>query len=223
MNVLDMIAARLGEPAVQALGQRVGGNRQQTLTAVAYSFPALLGTLAKTAQSPAGASALAGELDRNHDGSVLNNLPGLIQNPASAQGPAIAKGILGDSQTGAAQLIGAKSGLTPTAANSVLETVAPMVMGFLGKRKRAENLDANGLAALLAKITGTGQAAPAAAPQSSGLLGGLTDKLGGLTDKVGGMSGIVDKAKGFIDKDKDGDMMDDIQGMFTGLMGGFGK
>lgn len=220
MNVLEMIAARLGEPNVQALGQKLGTNRQQTLTAIAHSFPTLVGSLAKNAQDPQGAQALADALDRDHDGRILANIAGHIANPAPAKGAGILRHTLGDNQPAAAQMIAAKSGISGQAAGSLLEIMAPMVMGLIGKRKQSEGLDAGGVAGILLNMIGGGPSSQQAAPSSGGgLLGGLTDKLGGLTN-MANMGTIVNQAKGFIDQDKDGDIMDDLQGMLGGLFGG---
>lgn len=220
MNVLEMIAARLGEPNVQALGQKLGTNRQQTLVAIAHSFPTLVGSLAKNAQDPQGAQALADALDRDHDGRILANIAGHIANPAPAKGAGILRHTLGDNQPAATQMIAAKSGISGQAAGSLLEIMAPMVMGLIGKRKQSEGLDAGGVAGILLNMIGGGQSNQQAAPSSGGgLLGDLTDKLGGLTN-MANMGTIVNQAKGFIDKDKDGDIMDDLQGMLGGLFGG---
>jgi hypothetical protein len=221
MNVLDMIAARLGEPNVQAIGQKLGTDRQQTLVAIAHSFPTLVGSLAKNAQDPQGAQALASALDRDHDGSILANIAGHIANPAPAKGAGILRHALGENQPAAAQLVATKSGISGQAAGSLLEIMAPMVMGLIGKRKQNEGLDAGGVAGMLINMIGGGSQPAAAAQQEQGggLLGGLTEKLGGLTN-MANIGGIVNQAKGFIDKDKDGDIMDDLQGMLGGLFGG---
>lgn len=220
MNVLDMIAARLGEPNVQAIGKKLGTDRQQTLVAIAHSFPTLVGSLAKNAQDPQGAQALAAALDRDHNGSILANIPGHIANPAPANGAGILRHALGDNQPAAAQLVATKSGISGQAAGSLLEIMAPMVMGLIGKRKQNEGLDAGGVAGMLINMIGGGsQPAAAQQEQGGGLLGGLTEKLGGLTN-MANMGSIVNTAKGFIDKDKDGDIMDDLQGMLGGLFGG---
>ena len=90
-----MIAARLGEPNVQALGQKLGTDRNQTLMAVAHSFPVLLKGMAQNASQKEGAFALAGALDRDHDGSLLANVGQAIQNPAGYKGSGIVNHIFG--------------------------------------------------------------------------------------------------------------------------------
>jgi hypothetical protein len=223
MNVLDMIAARLGEPNVQALSQKLGTDRQQTLMAVAHSFPTLVGSLAKNAQQPEGAQSLASALDRDHNGSILANIGGHIANPAPANGAGILRHALGDNQPAVAQLVATKSGISGAAAGSILEIMAPLVMGLIGKRKQSEGLDAGGVAGILLSMIGGGQPAAAQAqaqaPDGGGFLSGITEKLGGLTN-MANIGGLVNQAKGFIDKDKDGDIMDDLQGMLGGLFGG---
>lgn len=222
MNVLDMIAARLGENNVTALSQKLGTDRQQTLTAVAHSFPVMLKGLAQNSSQREGAYALVGALDKDHDGSILANLGSVIQNPAAFKGAGILNHVFGETKADAAKVVATKSGVSTEVANSALEVVAPMVMGFVGKKKKAEGLDAAGVAKYLFGIVmGGGASKPAAdASPASGMLGGLQEKLGGMGLNVSNMGGLVDQAKGFIDKDKDGDVMDDLQGMLGGLFGG---
>ena len=219
MNVLDMIAARLGEPNVQALGQKLGTDRNQTLMAVAHSFPVLLKGMAQNASQKEGAFALAGALDRDHDGSLLANVGQAIQNPAGYKGSGIVNHIFGNDKDAAAQQVAGRSGVSASVAGMAMETIAPMVLAFLGKKKRSEGMDAAGLAGFLFQLVtggGGGQAAASSGAESGGI-GGM---LGGLVGKLGGMGGIMETAKGFIDKDKDGDVMDDLQGMLGGLFGG---
>jgi hypothetical protein len=101
--------------------------------------------------------------------------------------------------------------------------VAPMVMAFLGRKKQSDGLDAGGIAKFLIGLVSGGRSTTPASGESApgGLLGGIAEKLGGLGGGLGGnMGGLVETAKGFIDKDKDGDIMDDLQGMLGGLIGG---
>ncbi|HRF38840.1 MAG TPA: DUF937 domain-containing protein, partial [Saprospiraceae bacterium] len=70
----------------------------------------LVSALARNASTEQGAAALSNALDRDHDGSILSNLAGLLGGQAPAQdnralnGAGILNHILGDRQSGAVDM-----------------------------------------------------------------------------------------------------------------------
>ena len=85
-----------------------------------------------------------------------------------------------------AQQVSQKSGMDIGQVAQLLITLAPIVMGFLGKKKQEQNLDANGLQNMLGEQQQT--------MQSSG-------------------NPMMDMVSGMLDRDKDGSSMDDLAGM----------
>ncbi|MEC7521253.1 MAG: DUF937 domain-containing protein [Myxococcota bacterium] len=193
MNLLGgALSGQLGSISTQ-----VGATPEQTQRAVGAALPALVGALARNAGSPGGAQALAGALDRDHDGALLDGLGGLLSGagpqtgvggllemagsmlgaapgPGSARttnGDGILSHVLGDKRGAVERGIAQASGLDASKAAHVLSLLAPLVMAALGKAKRGQGLDAGGLGELL------GRERAGLEPSGAGdLLGGLLDR-----------------------------------------------
>jgi hypothetical protein len=197
MSMLDMLQQRLGGEAVQQIGKRLGTDPSTTQTAIAAALPMLVGALAHNAKDPNQAGALATALQKDHDGSILDNVTGYLggQQPggAAADGAGILGHVLGGRQEVVQNGLGQVAGIDSGKAGMLLSMLAPLVMGALGKSARERGLDPGGLAGMLG---GEQQAAAKAAP--------------------GGLMGMLGK---FLDKDGDGSVMDDIGGMLGGKLG----
>jgi hypothetical protein len=192
MALLDMLQQRLGGTAVQQISQQLGTDHGTTETAIQAALPMLVGALARNAQSPTQAGALANALSRDHDGSILDNVAGYLGQGSTATGDGILGHVLGDNRQAVATGLGQVSGLDPAKAGMLLSLLAPLVMGALGKAQRSGNLDPGGLAGMLGTEH---QSAAAAAP---------------------GVMGMLSR---FLDRNNDGSVMDDIGGMLGKLRG----
>jgi hypothetical protein len=130
---------QMSEQMMQQLSQHIGAEPQQTAHAAQGVFASLLGGLANNAATPEGLSGLAGALDRDHDGSIMDDLLGMVtgaaqpQNPAAANGLGILGHILGGNQQQVAQNVSQSSGLNMQQVMQLMPILAPMVMGMLGK------------------------------------------------------------------------------------------
>ena len=69
-SLLDGLMQQLGGDTRRQLSQQLGADESTTTPAVGAALPVLVGALAKNASSTDGAAALAGALDKDHDGSV---------------------------------------------------------------------------------------------------------------------------------------------------------
>jgi len=151
-GLLDSIGSALGVDLQQQLGQQIGADPQKTSQAIQAALPMLLSGLNHNASKPDGAASLLGALQRDHDGSLLDNIGGLLGGNASgaaADGEGILQHVLGDRQEHAQQVIAKQSGVNPAQAATILAAIAPVVMGALGRMQRSQGLDANGLSSLL--------------------------------------------------------------------------
>jgi hypothetical protein len=155
-NLLDQLQGQLSDDLIQQLSQQLGGaSREQTMTAANGAITALFAQIAQNAATPQGASSLASALDRDHDGSVLNNIMDLLGGGAqqtqsrALNGAGILKHVMGERQGGAIDMISQMSGLDKNSSGNLMTTLAPIVMGMLGKQKREQGLDAGALASML--------------------------------------------------------------------------
>lgn len=181
MNLMDIFQGQLSDDVLGQLGDQIGADKEQTATAASGIFATLLGGLANNASSEGGLSALGSALDRDHDGSMLDDILGMVTGTTQSNAPAnsalngagILGHILGDNQENAAQHVSQSSGLSMGQIMKLMPILAPIAMSVLGKAKNQGGLDLGGLAGIL---MGSAQQA-----QSSGGMGDLIGSvLGGL-------------------------------------------
>ncbi|MGB5303161.1 MAG: DUF937 domain-containing protein [Gemmatimonadota bacterium] len=188
MSSLFTMLAELTGRENSSLAESIGADESATQNATRAALPLLLGALQRNASSPEGAAALQGALERDHDGSILDSLGDLIGDPSSTSGAGILKHAFGGKQRAIEQGVGESSGLSPAQVSRLLTTLAPMVMGMLGKARNERGLDAGGLSDML---TGERRAAESSAPDLASLAGLLIDSDGDGLDvgditKIGG-------------------------------------
>lgn len=189
MNALtEMLLTQLGGSAISQIGRKIGADPSTTNKALAIAVPLLISALARNSSTPAGAEALNQAVARDHDGSILDDLGGFFGNTEAANGAGILGHVLGARRSDAENGLAQNTGLDPTAAGQLLETLAPLVMGALGKTQQQQGLDASGLSAYLGNQQ---QQAQASAPDVMGMLGNLLDsnKDGSVMDDVSRIAG----------------------------------
>ncbi len=243
-QLLKTLTDNLDASTLSQISQQIGANPSQTQSAISAALPMLVGGLARNTQTPEGANALAGALDRDHDGSLLDNLGPMLGSLAGGGGGGGAAGalgalggllggggggggagsllgmaasmlggapgngsgrtvngagilghILGGAQGAVQNNVAQASGLNAGQAGQLLSTLAPMIMGALGRTRQQQGLDAGGLASMLQG-------------ESQSLAGGAQNAI-----------------TSFLDADGDGDMTDDLmklagQKLLGGLFGG---
>lgn len=187
-GLMDVITQTIGGDTMKQMSRQLGTSEQSTGTAVSAALPMLLSALARNASQPNGASALFQALDKDHDGSVLNDLSGFLGNAQSGSGAGILGHVLGDRQDAAKSALGQVSGMNAGSAGQLLTMLAPIVMGALGRAQRQQGLDAGGLGAML---QGEHQDLHQNAPDAMGLVNQLLGQQGGgsALNEIGGMVG----------------------------------
>ena len=193
-SALDALLPLLEGGNVQQVSRQLGIGEDQAGTAIKAAVPLLVGALQREASSPAGLDSLAGALDRDHDGSVLDDISGFLGGGGSAAtGAGILGHVLGSRQNNVAASLGKSTGLDTGQILQLLTMLAPLVMGALGRAKRQ---------------------GPAGA-------GGLADLLGGATRQVDQQAPDLMSSLGrMLDTDGDGSAIDDIASIAGSLFGG---
>ena len=106
------------------------------------ALPLLIGALNRYASTPDGAQALTGPLQRDHNGSILEDLLGNLSNKKTVNnGSAILGHVFGDKRSGFEQNIIRTSGLDPETTVQLLSMLAPVVLGVLGQIKHKQSMD----------------------------------------------------------------------------------
>ncbi len=151
---MSILSSQMGSAFIgQIAGKYFGGNSKMAQMAISAALPMLIGALARNSSKQEGANQLASALDNDHDGGILDDLTGFLggnhQNQRAANGAGILKHLLGDKRSNVENAISQNVGVDAASTGGLLETLAPIVLGQLGREKRQNNLDANGLAQLL--------------------------------------------------------------------------
>lgn len=191
---LEGILGLLNDKDLGKLASQLGGNENDIKVGLISALPAILQALNKNTQTAEGAESLNKALEK-HDGSVLNNLSGYLNNPDLSDGAGILNHLFGNQTENVAQAVSKSSGLDSNGSIKMLQILAPLVLGALGKQKKDNNLDASGLDALtsmLALNLGSNE-------QTSGIMGLVTNLL---------------------DSNKDGAIVDDLLGLASKFLGG---
>jgi len=198
-DLLNLLQGQLSDNVIASLGSRAGINDQQKAASAAQdALGAIMAGLAKNTQSKEGADSLAKALDRDHDGSVLDQLSDILGGNSAqvseraVNGAGILKHILGNKQENVAGQLAKRNQLDQSTMSSMMEMLAPVVMGALGKTRKSSGLDITDLISMLNK--GSKKQA-----------------------KQTGMGGILGQ---LLDQDGDGDPTNDIIGMGMKMLGG---
>ena len=200
---MELLQGQMDDRFIDQLSSQIGGaDRQQTAMAASGIISALTGALAKNASNDQGVRSLNDALDRDHDGSVLDNFMDLMQGrnvqpqqSRAMNGAGIVRHLLGNKQSGAIDMISKMSGLDNNRTGSMMTMLAPMVMGMLGRQKKEQGLDLAGLASLLS----------------------------GTVTQQRSSNPAMNMISGFLDQDGDGSIMDDVAGMGMKMLGNFFK
>ena len=172
-GLMDLLGGALNQGNIGQMAQQLGASENQVQSAIGMALPALLQGLQRNASDPQGASSLMSALDRDHDGSILNDIGSLLSNFQQGPGAGILGHVLGNQQSVVQQGIGQTTGLNAGQIGNLLQMLAPVVMGSLGKTARSQGVGADGLAGLLGMLTGQMQRQQ---PQSFNMINMLLDQ-----------------------------------------------
>lgn len=186
MDLTNKILESISSDVKQNISDKVGLAPGAVEDIINLGVPVLLGGLGKNATDSQGAAALSETLDQKHDGSLLNSIGNLFANNQNfnQEGQKILGHIFGEQTEDSKNAIGKKTGIDPAVVAQVLSFIAPLVLAQLGKQKKDANLGQDGLSDLLTQ------------------------------QKAKDGTSIIDIANQFLDKNGDGQVIDDIIGMF---------
>src|SRR5882672_898571 len=95
MDLMGLLNNALNSDTIKQISRQLGAGEGETIDAIQAALPMLLGGLANSSASQSGASALLAALDRDHDGSVLDDLGGFLGDYLSGRGQGILSHIFG--------------------------------------------------------------------------------------------------------------------------------
>jgi hypothetical protein len=206
MNLMDILQGQISEEMLGQISEHIGAEPQQTAQAANGIFATLLGGLANNATSEGGLASLASALDKDHDGSILDDLMGMMggmmqggtQQSGTMNGLGILGHILGDRQESAAEQVSQSSGLSMGQVMKLMPILAPILMGVLGRAKNQGNLGLGDLAGILmggAQQAQSGGFGDLIGSVLGGVLGGGQQQqqapMGGAGDLIGSVLGGI--------------------------------
>ena len=173
MSILENLVAGLSQgDAIQKLGSSLGIDGKTAAMGLAAAAPMILGALKRNAARPEGAEALAQALERDHDGSLLDDLAGFMGQGDTGTGEAILGHVFGDRRQNVDQGVAKAAGLDPAMASKLMAMAAPMIMAHLGKAKREQGLNPDPLPGLIRQEE---RHLKASAPGQMGALSAMLD------------------------------------------------
>ncbi|HEA28376.1 MAG TPA: DUF937 domain-containing protein [Leeuwenhoekiella sp.] len=191
-GLLDLLNSDTAKQLISSTSKETGASEEKTSSVLNMAMPLLLGAMNRNAKSPEGASSLMSALSNKHNGSILDNLGSIlggdgVDQSVKKDGEGILGHVLGGKQSMIQQTISQKVGLDAGTVGQILKIAAPIVLGFLGKKKQENNVnEAGGLSSMLGS-----------------LLGGQGD----------GNQNLIES---LLDSNGDGSVIDDLSGMFLG-------
>lgn len=242
-SLFDQLSQHVNADTIGQIAGQIGATPAQTKTAVSAAMPMLLGALARNSATPQGAAGILGALERDHDGSLLDNLGGLLGGITGGSGGSggsggglgdiggILGGLLGGGSTGAGSG-GGMMDMGGAILGHVFGGKQGNVAASLGK---STGLASGQILQLLAMLAPIVMGVLGKHNQQSGGLdqGGLADILGGAFQKsaaqapasvtagagAGGAGGIGDLLSSVLDANHDGSVIDDLMQQGGGILG----
>ncbi len=195
MNILEQITGQLAGGNLDALSKQLGVDPGIANQAIAAALPMIVGAMAKNASTPQGAEALDNALAKDHDGSILGQLGGFLGSSDNGAGAGILGHVFSGNLGNVVNTVSQMSGMDASKTGSLLENLAPIVMGTLGQQKRQQNMGSDGIAGML--------------------INAVTQTQGGQNST---MSGAIGMLNSMFDQDGDGSALNDIGGMLGRFM-----
>jgi hypothetical protein len=156
--------------------------------AIGTGVGAILEGLAKNASDPQGAESLFNAVTAKHDGAILDDVGSYLNQPDAVDGGKILGHVFGNNQAGVESQVANAAGIEPNMVSKLLPMLAPMVMGWLGKKVTSGSLNPAGLGGLLQDEKSS---AESAMPDLGGLIGSVLGGSGGSSSGAGGLLSML--------------------------------
>jgi outer membrane protein OmpA-like peptidoglycan-associated protein len=154
-SIIDTIAQFVSPAVTSTLSARTGEPSSNIDTGLRIAVSTIVGGLAARASDPdAVAQIYAIAIDPNNDTSMLDSSERLVSRVTtgtawSASSDVIQSLLFGNRESSVVDTLATHAGVSNATARSLLSIATSLVLGYLGKTIRAENLDASALAGRL--------------------------------------------------------------------------
>ena len=156
MSLIDLITGNAGNQVATQAENKFGISKNQIIALLAVAAPLVISYLRKKSQEdPNEAEALNNALDRDHDGSILDD-PSQVE-ARQQEGDSILDHIFGGQKATVENQLSQNTGISMDKIGPILAMLAPIIMGYIGKEKQTNGVNSGGLGDLLGGILGGAQ------------------------------------------------------------------
>ncbi len=177
MSLIDLLTGNTGNQVAEQAENKFGISKTQVIALLAVAAPLIISYLRNKSQDAKEAEALNNALDKDHDGSILND-PSQVE-ARQQEGGSILSHIFGGEKANVENQLSQNTGISMDKIGPILGMLAPLIMGYIGKQKQQSGVTSGGgLGDLLGGILGGAQSQAQSQPSSplndilAGVLGG---------------------------------------------------
>ena len=212
MSLIDLLTGNTGNQVAEQAENKFGISKNQIIALLAVAAPLVISYLRNKSQDANEAESLNNALDKDHDGSILDDSSQL--EARQNEGGSILSHIFGNDKATVENQLSQNTGISMDKIGPILAMLAQVIMGYIGKEKQQNNVGAGGLGDLLGGILGGAQS-QAQQQQSNPLNDILGSVLGGGQSQSSGnpLNDILGSVLG-------GGGQQQQQGGLGGLLGG---
>ena len=129
MSLIDLITGNTGSQVAQEGESRFGISQGQILALLAVAAPLIISYLKKNSEDRAQADQLNSALDRDHDGSILDNISQSAER--QQEGGSILDHIFGGQKATVENQLSQNTGISMEKIGPILAMLAPIIMGYM--------------------------------------------------------------------------------------------
>lgn len=152
MSLIDLLTGNTSNQVAEQAENKFGISRNQIIALLAVAAPLVISYLRNKSQDANEAEALNNALDKDHDGSILDDAS--QAEARQAEGGSILDHVFGGQKSTVENQLSQNTGISIDKIGPILAMLAPVIMGYIGKEKQQNNVGAGGLGDLLGGILG---------------------------------------------------------------------
>ncbi len=187
MNINDLMEMLNNKDTVNKLGKSAGIEADKVEKLIGLGLPTIMKAMDRNAKASGGAESLMKALKQHEDDDV-EDLDKFLNNVDKNDGAKMLNHIFSNKNQTVQNNLAQQTGLETNQVSSMLQQLAPLLIGVLGNQQKQQNIDVNSLSSMM-----------------NGAL------------KKSGKGGMMDLAEQFLDADKDGSIVDDVGKMLGGF------
>lgn len=191
MSLIDLLTGSTSNQVAEQAENKFGISRNQIIALLAVAAPLVISYLRNKSQDAKEAEALNNALDKDHDGSILDDAS--QAESRQAEGGSILDHVFGGQKSTVENQLSQNTGISIDKIGPILAMLAPVIMGYIGKEKQQNNVGAGGLGDLLGGILGnaSSQAQTQQSNPLNDILGSVLGGGGGQQQQGGGLGSIL--------------------------------